>query len=395
MPGSLEVFRVALRLGLTSFGGPSAHIGYFRTEYVQRRRWLTERGFAELVAIAQFLPGPSSSQLGVAVGFIRAGWAGAVAAWLGFTLPSAVAMAAFAGVSSRIDVTGALWLHALKLVAVAVVLDAVLAMARTLTRTPLTIGIAAVAGVVSLLLPTTGPTQLAVLTGAGLVAAMAARGHLPARDDDAPRIAISRRVGVVLLTAFVVLSAVVLIATVLPGRAAAGTHRLADLAAAMFRAGALVFGGGHVVLPLLQTETVPRLVAPDAFLAGYGAAQAVPGPLFTFAAFVGQSAAGVPGAVVATVMIFLPGMLLMFGVLPFWSSIRSRTAVRSALIGVNAAVVGLLASALVDPIATGSVHSAFDLAYTAILFALLRRGRRQPVVVVAVALVASPLLGLG
>jgi len=385
VPAVFEVFTAALRLGLTSFGGPTAHLGYFRREYVERRGWLDDAAYAELVAIAQFLPGPSSSQVGAAVGAVRAGAAGALAAWLGFTLPSALLMALFAELATTRDVADALWLHALKLVAVAVVLDAVLGMARTLTRTALTAGLAVVVGVTVLLLPTSGAVQVTALILAGGVSALALRhGTQPAAASSLP-LPVSRRNGLALL------GAVVMLAVMLPFAPSAG--RLGELGAGLFRSGALVFGGGHVVLPLLRAETVPGLVAADTFLAGYGAAQAVPGPLFTFGAFLGEVAAGPGGAVVATVAIFAPGLLLFFGVLPFWQGIRSRPMVRATLIGVNAGVVGLLAAAWVDPIVATSVTSVLDAGYAAVLFALLR-WRLPPIAIVAVALVASPMLAL-
>lgn len=387
MHGFAETFWVALRLGLTSFGGPSAHIGYFRKEYVERRGWLTDEQFAELVAVVQFLPGPSSSQLGATIGYSRARWSGAVGAWLGFTAPSAAAMAAFAAVASRVNLTGAVWLHALKLVAVAIVADAVLSMARTLANTARTASVAVAVAAVILLLPTSGLIQLGVLAVGSLAGLVIARGIGAPAGPSQALLDVSRRAGVSALTLFGVLFGAVVAA-----RGLLSSHHVSALAAGMFRSGALVFGGGHVVLPLLQAEAVPRLVTPDEFLAGYGAAQAMPGPLFTFASFLGQSAAGIPGAVVATVAIFLPGMLLTFGVMPFWAGVRARPRVRAALVGVNAAVVGLLAAALVDPIGTGSVHGWLDLAYAVTLFLLLRVVGARPIVVVAVALAASPLL---
>ncbi len=387
MHGFVETFWVALRLGLTSFGGPSAHVGYFRKEYVERRGWLTDDRFAELVAVVQFLPGPSSSQLGATIGYARSRWAGAAGAWLGFTAPSAVAMAVFAAVASRADLAGAVWLHALTLVAVAIVADAVLSMARTLAGTVRTATVAVTVAVMVLLLPTSGVIQLGALAVAALAGLLIARGsHAP--SGPAPTLLdVPRRAGAAALALFGVLFvAVISLRGLLDG------HPVPALAAGMFRSGALVFGGGHVVLPLLQAETVPQLVTADEFLAGYGAAQAMPGPLFTFAPFLGQSAAGIPGAVVATLAIFLPGMLLTFGVMPFWAGLRTRPSVRAALVGVNASVVGLLAAALVDPIGTGSVRTWLDLAYAATLFALLRLVRARPIVVVAAALAASPLL---
>lgn len=388
MHPAAEVLTVALKLGLTSFGGPSAHLGYFRAEYVERRRWLDDASFAEVVAVAQFLPGPTSSQVGATVGYLRAGPAGALAAWLGFTLPSAVALAVFAGLIATVDVGDTAWLRALKLVAVAVVLDAVLAMARTLTRTRLTVVLAAATAAAVLLLPRTGLAQLGCLAATGvaglLLAPRADTGAVPALA-----VRIGRRTGALLLAGLAVLTAV---ATTLPALA---PSPLARLAGAAYGAGALVFGGGHVVLPLLRAGTVPGLLDEETFLAGYGAAQAVPGPLFTMAAYLGQTVAGLPGALVATVAIFAPGMLLLFGVLPFWTAVRGRPAVRAALVGVDAGVVGLLAATLADPVATSAIHGVTDLVFAAALFAVLRFTRARPPAVVALALLASPLLSLG
>ncbi len=377
-----EVFVAALRLGLTSFGGPVAHLGYFRTEYVDRRRWLDDEAYAELVAISQFLPGPASSQVGFAVGMTQRGLPGGVVAWLGFTLPSAVLLAAFGAVAASGALGDPVWLQALKIVAVAVVLDAVLGMARRLTATARTATLAVLTFGAVVLVPS-GVTQvvaLLVAAGAGLWlfrdAAAAGPVALPVR--------VSRRVGAACLLLFVVLLAAV--------PALAGSGPLADLAAKTYRAGSLVFGGGHVVLPLLEQQAVPALMDSSTFLAGYGAAQAVPGPLFTFATYLGQVAAGVPGAVVATVFVFLPGFLLLVGVLPFWTRVRDDRRVQAGLVGVNAAVVGILAAALYDPIITSTLTGAVPVVFAAALFVLLHVWRAPAWAVVLVAVVASPVL---
>lgn len=385
--GGWEVFTVAVRLGLTSFGGPIAHIGYYRAEYVERRKWLDDGPFAELVALAQFLPGPSSSQVGAAIGFARAGWAGALAAWLAFTLPSAAAMALFAVFASSADIAGAVWVHALKLVAVAIVLDAVIAMARTLASRIATAAIAVASATALVLLPTSGVVQVACLAVAAVIGVLLFH-RTAAPTVHALPISLSRGVGLALLMAFAALF------VLLPVLARHGGV-LAELAAGVYRAGSLVFGGGHVVLPLLQSQTVPSLVSEETFLTGYGAAQAVPGPLFTFATFLGQASAGAAGAVVATIMIFLPGMLLFFGALPFWRQVRSNTKAAAALVGVNAGVVGLLAAAWIDPIVTSSIAEPVDVLFAAALFALLRVIQLAPWIVVVLAVVASPLLALG
>jgi chromate transporter len=379
------VFTVALRLGMTSFGGPIAHLGYFRAEYVERRRWLSDAAFAEFVAIGQFLPGPASSQVGMAVGYTRAGLVGAVAGWAGFTLPSAVAMAIFGALAATGGVGEEVWLRALKLVAVAVVLDAVIGMAGRLARTPTTAVVAVLTGVVLLLLPTSGLVQPGCLAVAALLGLLLFRSK-PLSDTASLVLHVGKRTGAVALAAFAVLL------LVLPLLSGLGT--LLELADAMYRAGALVFGGGHVVLPLMQAETVPNLVSEDAFLAGYGAAQALPGPLFTFATYLGQVAAGFPGAFVSTIAVFLPGFLILLGVLPFWHQVRSDPRVQAALVGVNAAVVGLLGAALIDPIATSAVTSVVDAVFAAALFLAVRVAKAPPWLVVLTAVLASPLLGL-
>ncbi len=379
----IEVFTVALRLGLTSFGGPIAHLGYFRTEYVQRRRWLGEADYAELVALAQFLPGPSSSQVGAAVGYARAGAPGAAAAWLGFTLPSAVALAGFAALSRSIDVASAPWLHALKLVAVAVVLDAVIGMARTLANTTRTASLAAGVALAVLLLPVAAWTQVVCLVAAAGAGVLLLRDRRPV--ESAAPVRVPRAVGATLLG----LAAVLFLLAPLLARGPLGS-----VVAAAYRSGALVFGGGHVVLPLLQSQVVPDPVPQADFLAGYGATQAVPGPLFTFASYLGEVVAGPVGAIAATLAIFAPGLLLLFGTLPFWSAVRAKPVVRAALTGVNAGVVGLLAAALLTPIATSSLTSPLDVVYAAVLFAAVRFGRRPAWQVVLLAVAASPLLAL-
>jgi chromate transporter len=383
--GPAEVFTVALRLGMTSFGGPIAHLGYFRTEYVERRRWLSDAAFAELVAIGQFLPGPTSSQVGMAVGYTRAGLRGALAGWAGFTLPSAAAMSAFGALAASGTLEDEVWLRALKLVAVAVVLDAIIGMARRLAATLSTAVVAVGTGIVLLLLPASGLVQVGCLVVGGLLGLLLFRSQ-PHPDTAPLPIHVGRRAGAVALVTFVGLL------LLLPALAGFGT--LLELADAMYRAGALVFGGGHVVLPLMEAETVPSLVTEDAFIAGYGAAQAMPGPLFTFATYLGQVAAGLPGALVATIAVFLPGFLILFGVLPFWQQVRSDRRVQAALVGVNAAVVGLLGAALIDPIVTSAVNSVVDVVFAVALFATLHYVKAPPWLVVVAAVLASPLLSL-
>ncbi len=364
---AFEVLRAFTRLGLTSFGGPVAHIGYFRAEFVQRRRWLDDRAFSDLVALCQFLPGPASSQTGFALGLMRAGFPGALAAWFGFTLPSAAALVLFAygagGIAASAQGQGVL--HGLKLVAVAVVAQAVWGMARTLCPDRPRAAIGTFAAGLLLLAP--GPAaQLGAIVSGGLAGlALPAAAALPAVP-----LGLSVRRGVAM--ACLALYAVLLVAP------------LPVLFAAFYRSGALVFGGGHVVLPLLRDAVVGRgLLSDGAFLAGYGAAQAVPGPLFTFAAYLGAVAAGLPGAVVALLAIFLPGMLVLLGTLPFWDALRAHPRAQAAMRGINAAVVGILGAALYTPVWTGAVLRPADLAGALVGFVLLTVWRAPPLLVVA------------
>ncbi len=365
------VFLIFLRLGLTSFGGPVAHLGYFRDEFVVRRHWLSERSYADLVALCQFLPGPASSQVGMALGLSRAGYAGALAAWLGFTLPSAIALILFAlGIASYGDAMPAGVLHGLKVVAVAVVAQAVWGMARTLCPDVPRLSIMVAATCCVLLVPSAWG-QVGVIIAAALIGLVAFRPQPGTAHEPLP-ISIRRRTGLLWLTLFcALLLGLPLLASLFPGP-------LLTMVDAFYRAGSLVFGGGHVVLPLLQAEVVPTgWVDGDAFLAGYGAAQAVPGPLFTFAAFLGasmnQAPSGWLGGLVGLLAIFLPSFLLVLGALPFWEQLRRNRRTQAALMGVNAAVVGLLLAALYQPVWTSAIHRPEDfglalVALTALLF---------------------------
>ncbi len=365
------VFLIFLRLGLTSFGGPVAHLGYFRDEFVVRRHWLSERSYADLVALCQFLPGPASSQVGMALGLSRAGYAGALAAWLGFTLPSAIALILFAlGIASYGDAMPAGVLHGLKVVAVAVVAQAVWGMARTLCPDVPRISIMVAATCCVLLVPSAWG-QVGVIIAAALIGLVAFRPQPGTAHEPLP-ISIRRRTGLLWLALFcALLLGLPLLASLFPSP-------LLAMVDAFYRAGSLVFGGGHVVLPLLQAEVVPTgWVDGDAFLAGYGAAQAVPGPLFTFAAFLGASMNQAPGGwlggLVALLAIFLPSFLLVLGALPFWEQLRRNRRTQAALMGVNAAVVGLLLAALYQPVWTSAIHRPEDfglalVALTALLF---------------------------
>jgi len=365
------VFLIFLRLGLTSFGGPIAHLGYFRHEFVTRRRWLSERSYADLVALCQFLPGPASSQVGMALGLSRAGYAGALAAWAGFTLPSAGALILFAlGLSQHGDALSPGMLHGLKVVAVAVVAQAVWGMARQLCTDVPRVTLMAMAACVVLLAPAAW-AQVGVMAVAGIAGLLLLQPAPGGAHDPLP-VRVSPRAGGVWLTLLgALLLGLPVLAQLLPGQALA-------MVDAFFRAGSLVFGGGHVVLPLLQAEVVASGWVPDeTFLAGYGATQAVPGPLFTFAAFLGASMGTAPsgwvGGLIGLLAIFLPSFLLVFGALPFWERLRQSLRTQAALAGVNAAVVGLLLAALYQPVWTGAIFQPEDfglalLALVALMF---------------------------
>jgi chromate transporter len=372
----LEVLLVFLKLGLTSFGGPVAHLGYFRAELVGRRRWLTEQAYAELVGLCQFLPGPASSQAGFALGLLRAGAPGALAAWLGFTLPSAMVLVLFAAWAGSLAAwpAGAGLLHGLKLVAVAIVAQAVWGMARSLCpdRSRAAIALGALAAVT--FLPASLGQIAAILLGA-LAGLAACRDGLALERAEPLAMPVSRGFGVACLLLFAVLMA---------APPLLGGHGVAVFEA-FYRSGALVFGGGHVVLPLLRDAVVlPGWVSEDAFLAGYGAAQAMPGPLFTFAAYLGAVLGPGPGgAVVPLLAIFLPGFLLLLGALPFWSMLRARPGARAAMRGANAAVVGVLGAALYDPVWTSAIRAPGDFALAAACFLLLTVWQVAPLAIVA------------
>ncbi len=365
-----SIFAVFLRLGLTSFGGPIAHLGYYRTEFVERRRWLSEAAYADLVALCQLLPGPASSQVGFAVGLSRGGLAGGLAAWLGFTLPSAVAMVLFArGAGAMTGPLGAGMFHGLQVVAVAVVAQAVWSMARTLCpdRTRATIAVGGTLIVIAA--PTAIGQIVAILMGAAAGAWLCREASVVAAAERLS-VPVPRALAVAALALFaLLLIGLPIAAAVLPVPAIA-------VAEAFYRAGALVFGGGHVVLPLLHASVVePGWVSEDAFLSGYGAAQAVPGPLFTFAAYLGATMhappSGWPGAALCLAAIFLPGLLLVLGVLPFWVSLGRAALVSAGLRGVNAAVVGVLLGALYDPVWTKGIGGPADFALALVAFVLL------------------------
>ena len=378
----LEVLLVFLRLGLTCFGGPIAHIGYFRDEFVVRRHWLDEQAYADLVGLCQFLPGPASSQVGFSIGLLRAGYLGGLAAWTGFTLPSAIALVLFAyGADALGGPTGIGLLHGLKLVAVAIVAQAVWGMARSLCPDWQRASIAVVAGLI-ILLSASSAAQIAVIALGAVAGFWLCRSAPPPATGHITG-PVSRTVGLVALAAFFLLLAGL---PILRGFEAPQGIVLFE---AFYRSGALVFGGGHVVLPLLREAFVaPGWVSDDAFLAGYGTAQAVPGPLFTFAAYLGAVVRlpphGLAGAVLGLIGIFLPGVLILLGALPFWDSFRKRAGAQAVMRGVNAAVVGLLGAALYSPVWTSSVKTPGDFAIALLGFVLLTVWRAPPLIVVIV-----------
>ncbi len=385
---ALEVFLAFLKLGVTSFGGPIAHIGYFHSEFILRRRWLDEQAYADLVALCQFLPGPASSQVGFSIGLLRAGYPGGLAAWTAFTLPSAVLLVLFAyGASALTGPTGVALLHGLKLVAVAIVAQAVYGMARTLCPDRERASIAVVAALI-ILLSSSAVAQIGAIALGAVLGLLLCRTSAPAAGSAALTFPVSTRSGLLAVTAFVVL----LVA--LPVLQASTRSPGIALFEAFYRSGALVFGGGHVVLPLLREAFVTAgWVTDDAFLAGYGAAQAVPGPLFTFAAYLGavvhSNPHGVAGAALGLVGIFLPGVLVLLGTLPFWDSLRRRVGARAAMAGINAAVVGLLTAALYNPVWTSSVNTPFDFGLALVGLVLLTAWRTAPLVVVTLMALAA------
>ncbi len=384
-PGSAaEVFRAALRLGLMSFGGPVAHLGYFRREYVERRGWLDAEAFGDLVALAQVLPGPASSELGIAIGTRRAGILGGLAAWVGFTAPSAAVMIGLGVVATRVDVTGAGWVDGLKLAAVAVVAQAVVAMARSLAPDWPRRAMAVLAAGAALLAASPF-AQVGIIAAGALLGLALLPGAAASASVAEPR-TVGRRLGLALLLLFAGLLVVLPLVAGLDGGIA--------LFDSFFRSGALVFGGGHVVLPLLHANVVdPGWVSDSAFVAGYGAAQAVPGPLFTFSGYLGavstEGPGGVAGGLLALAGIFAPAFLLVFGALPFWDRLRGSARVRRGLAGANAAVVGLLAAALYSPVWTSAVSRPVDVLVAGAGLGLLLTRRVPPIVVVVLAALAG------
>lgn len=371
----LKILIISSKLGLTSFGGPIAHLGYFHNEYVCRRKWMDEKSYADLVALCQFLPGPASSQVVIGIGVMQGGILGGIVSFIGFTLPSVVAMIIFAIILQGFDLRDAGWIHGLKLVAVAVVAHAILGMAKNLTPDIKRKAIALFA-LVGTLMWQTAFTQVSVITISALVGFLL---YSHQTDNNIPKITfpVSKGFGLTCLVLFVGLL------ILLPILREVTTLKWIAMFDSFYRSGSLVFGGGHVVLPLLQGEFIPTgWVSKDEFLAGYGAAQAVPGPLFTFAAYLGAVMNGWWGGILATIAIFLPAFLLILGSLPFWDSLRRNPKIKGPLLGVNAAVVGILIAAFYQPIWTSSILAPIDFAFSAILFSMLEYWKLPPWVIV-------------
>lgn len=384
----LEIFIVSTRLGLTSFGGPVAHLGYFHEEYVRRRNWMDEKSYADLVALSQFLPGPASSQVGIGVGVIRGGVIGGIISFLGFTMPSVIALIIFASLLSTFGIEEAGWIQGLKIVAVVVVAHAIMGMAKNFTP-DLQRKLLALFALVATLVFQTAFTQIAAILIAAIIGYLLFQ-DLPAnKEKPTTNFPISKRFGYICLTIFFGL----LIA--LPIITNFTTNHWVALFDSFYRSGSLVFGGGHVVLPLLEQEFVPTgFISEQDFLAGYGAAQAVPGPLFTFAAYLGTVMNGWVGGLFATFVVFLPAFLLILGTLPFWNALRSNPKINAAFIGANASVVGILISALYTPIWTSSIMGPADFALAAILFTMLVFGKLPPWIIVVSGAIGGMLLSL-
>jgi chromate transporter len=381
----LEILLISTRLGLTSFGGPIAHLGYFHEEYVRKRKWMDEKSYADLVALCQFLPGPASSQVGIGIGVMRGGVLGGIVSFIGFTMPSVIALILFALILQGLNVSDLSWIHGLKIVAVAVVAHAILGMAEKLTPDLKRKTIALFALVVTLLWQTAF-SQVGVILFAGIIGFLMYRQHTESEETKF-EFPVSRKFAALCLTLFLGL---LILLPVLREVTEISWIALFD---SFYRSGSLVFGGGHVVLPLLEREFVPtNWISEEAFLAGYGGAQAVPGPLFTFAAYIGAVVNGWQGGLLATFAIFLPAFLLILGTLPFWNILRQNPKIKGALMGVNAAVVGILISAFYKPIWTSTILKPIDFAFASVLFSMLVYWKLPPWVIVVTGAVGGLLM---
>ena len=383
----LEVLFISTKLGLTSFGGPVAHLGYFHNEYVRKRKWMDEKSYGDLVALCQFLPGPASSQVGIGIGIMRSGILGGLFAFIGFTLPSVIALILFALLLNHVNIGEAGWIHGLKIVAVAIVAQAILGMAKNLTPDLKRKAIALFVLIGTLLWQSTY-TQVAFILLSALIGFLLFKEQEDSEEKSIP-FPISRRFASICLVLFF---ALLFLLPIL--REFTSSHWIA-MFDSFYRSGALVFGGGHVVLPLLEREVVPSgWVSKETFLAGYGATQAVPGPLFTFAAYLGAVMNGWQGGLLATIAIFLPAFLLILGTLPFWDTLRRNTKIKGALMGVNAAVVGILISAFYQPIWSSSILAPIDFALGSLLFSMLVFWKLPPWIIVVTGAVGGSIITL-
>lgn len=383
----LEILKVSTKLGLTSFGGPVAHLGYFKSEYIDKRKWLDDKTYADIIALCQFLPGPASSQVGIAIGVLRGGFLGGILSFIGFTLPSIIVLILFAFLFKNFELADAGWIHGLKLVAVAVVAQAVLGMGQKLAPDKPRITIAIIAAIFTLVWPS-AIAQISIIVAAGVIGVFLYKNQeFP--DIREMNVSISKRAGMAAFALFfILLFGLPLL------RQIVDLHTIAVFDT-FYRSGALVFGGGHVVLPLLERELVPtNWIGANEFLAGYGVAQAVPGPLFTFASYLGAMMSGLNGAILATIAIFLPAFLLVIGSLPFLNEIRKRPLFQAALTSINAAVVGILLGALYDPIWTSTINTTVDFTIALALFGLLNYWKVAPWLVVLIGAAAGFFIGI-
>lgn len=378
----LEILIVSTKLGFISFGGPIAHLGYFHEEYIRRRKWMDEKNYSELVALCQFLPGPASSQVGIGIGAMRGGVLGGIISFLGFTIPSVIVLILFALIVQHVDVSNSGWIHGLKIVAVAVVAHAVIGMAQKLTP-DLKRKAIALFTITIVLLWQTAYTQVGVIVFSAILGVLFYKQQHEDNSSDL-QFPLSKKLGALCLIIFFSL---LISLPIIRGLTSSGTLAMFD---SFYRAGSLVFGGGHVVLPLLEKEFVPTgFISEEVFLAGYGATQAVPGPLFTFAAYIGAVMNGWYGGLIAIIAIFLPAFLLVFGTLPFWDTLRKNGKVKAAFMGVNAAIVGILIAAFYDPIFTSAIFLPIDFVLAIILFSMLSYWKLPPWVVVMVGLIGG------
>ncbi|QTN00717.1 chromate efflux transporter [Sediminibacillus dalangtanensis] len=383
----LQILIASTKLGLTSFGGPVAHLAYFKDEYIDRRKWLTEKTYADIIALCQFLPGPASSQVGISIGMLRGGLLGGLISWFGFTVPSIVILVVFAMLYQTFTLDDAGFIHSLKIVAAAVVLHALIGLGKKLTPDKTRLAIAIVAAAVMLLYPSAW-MQIAIILAAGLLGLKLFKDKAESNVEPFS-VTISKKTGIVSLG--ILITCLVF----LPLITRTTDNRLLDIFDMFFRVGSLVFGGGHVVLPMIEREVVPPgLLSPDEFLAGYGMAQAVPGPLFTFSSYLGTMMEGITGAIVATVGIFLPSFLLIIAALPFLNALRQRSAFQGILMGVNASVVGILLAAFYDPVINSSIFDAADFALGVILFALLNRWKVPAWLIVIIGVIGGYLFSM-